>query len=87
MSWSDTYSHEFLLALDLWAAAVFFNRPGITISSMSGLVRDRKDAPLELHGWQIAFLLWLAPRLSKRHTDAARAADMARARFVEELLK
>jgi hypothetical protein len=86
MSWSGTYSHEFLLALDLWAAAVLFNRPGITISTMSGLVRDGRDRPLALHEWQRAFLRWLEPRLSRAHVEKAKAADIARAKLALEIM-
>lgn len=84
--WSNTYSHEFLLALDLWAAGVFFNKNGITVSTLSGIVRDGKDAPLKLYGWQRAFLKWLAPRLSEAHTTAALAADIARAKLALQLM-
>jgi hypothetical protein len=78
MAWSGTYSEHFLLALDYWAAAVFFNRFGITISTMAGLVRDGLHGPLQLSGWQIAFLRWLEPRLSNGHCEAAKAADIDR---------
>jgi hypothetical protein len=82
MSWDKTYTHDALLALDLWAAAVFFGAIGITVSSLAGLVRDGKDAPFRLRRWQRSFLGWLEPRLSRAHCEAARAADLARAQAV-----
>lgn len=86
MSWNRTYSHQFLLALDLWAAAVLFGVNGITISTLSGLVRDGKDGPFKLAPWQRAFLRWLEPRLSRAHVDAAKAADIARAQLAIQLM-
>jgi hypothetical protein len=80
--WDETYSHNFLLALDLWAALVFFNRAGITISTMSGMVRDGKDGPLKLWGWQRSFLRWLEPRLGRAHVTGALKADRGRAQFI-----
>jgi hypothetical protein len=76
MTWTNTYSHTFLLALDLWAAAVFFNRPRVTISTMACLVHDGKDAPLELQEWQRSFLRWLAPKLSTAHCRGALQSDI-----------
>ena len=86
MSWDNTYSHDFLLALDLWAAAVFLGHFGITISTMSGLVRDGKDGPLKLHGWQRSFLRWLEPKLSRAHVNAALIADRGRATLALSLM-
>lgn len=86
MSFQGSYAHEFLLALDLWAAAVFFNRAGITISTMAGLVRDGKDGPLKLWAWQRAFLAWLEPKLSNAHCERAKAADRDRAQWVVQVL-
>lgn len=78
MSWDQTYSHTFLIALDEWGAAVFFNRLNFTISTMCRLVRDGQDAPLKLNRWQRAFLKWLEPRLSESHCAAALQADLER---------
>lgn len=78
MSEAGTYSHTVLLALDYWAAAVFFGRFGLSISTMAGLVRDDLHGPLGLQGWQVAFLRWLEPRLSNAHCEAAKAGDVGR---------
>lgn len=86
MSWDQTYSHNVLLALDLYCALIFFNRAGLTISTLSGLVRDGKDGPLKLWGWQRAFLRWLEPRLTRAHVDAALKADTARAQLALTLM-
>lgn len=86
MTWDTTYSHDFLLALDLWAAAVFFGHFGITVSTMAGLVRDGKDGPLKLHAWQRSFLRWIEPKLSRAHCAAALLADRARATLATSLM-
>lgn len=86
MSWEGTYSHQVLLSLDLWAAGVFFNKSGLTVSTLAGLVRDQLDAPLKLYGWQRGVLGWIEPRLSNAHCEAARAADIARARVALSLM-
>lgn len=82
MSWDQTYSHDFLIAFDLWAAGVFFGVRGLTVSTLSGLVRDGKDAPFKLHQWQRSFLRWLEPRLSRTHVDAALKTDREWATWV-----
>lgn len=79
MSWDDTYSHDFLIAFDYWCCAVFFGVLCMTVSTLSGLVRDGRDGPFRLHPVQKDFLKWLAPKLSKAHTDRARSADYFRA--------
>lgn len=86
MSWERTYVYDFLLAFDRWCCAVFFGVPGITISTLSGEVRDGRDAPFKLHPWQKSFLGWLGPRLSKAHTDAARAEDLENAKWLTSIL-
>lgn len=86
MSWDQTYSHTFLIALDEWGAAVFFNRLGLTISTLACLVRDGKDGPLKLSPWQRSFLRWLGPRLTTAHCAAALKADLARAQVNVALL-
>jgi hypothetical protein len=86
-AWDKTFTHNVLLAIDLWAALTFFNRAGITISTMAGLVRDGKAAPLKLWLWQEDFLRWLEPRLSNAHCEAAKAADIARAELALQLMK
>lgn len=86
MSWARTWSHDFLLALDLWCAAVFFGVRGITISTLAVLVRDGQDALLNLRPWQKGFLQWLEPRLSRAHCDAAKAGDIAGAKLALKLM-
>lgn len=82
MTWDQTYSHDFLLALDLWAAAVFFGVFGVTLSTLSGMVRDGTDGPFKLRRWQRSFLRWLEPRLGRAHVAAALKADRGRAGLV-----
>ena len=86
MTWDRTLSHNFLVGLDLWAAAVFTGVFGITISTMSGMVRDGADGPLKLRRWQRSFLRWLEPKLTRAHVDAALKADLARAELAALLM-
>lgn len=82
MSFDNTYVHNVLIGLDQLGAAILFNRNDLTISTMCDMVLKGDDAPLELHGWQRAFLKWLGPVLNKiqaDHCGQARLGDEARA--------
>lgn len=82
MSWDGTYSHNFLLALDMWAAMVVFNRPDLTVSTMCWMVASGNDQSLKLWKWQRAILVWLGPKLDKiqaHHCEGAAFADYDRA--------
>jgi hypothetical protein len=70
-----TWSFKLVFALDLFFAAVIFGQPRISISTMSGLVRDGKDGFLGLKLWQRDFLRWLEPRLSRQHVTHALQFD------------
>lgn len=78
MTTGQTFGLEAALGLDFWASATFFGAYGLTVSTLAGLVRDGKDAPLKLYGFQRSFLRWLEPRLSRSHCEAARLSDIAR---------
>lgn len=83
MSWDKTYTHTVLIAADQFAAAVFFNRPDLTISTMCWMVMEGKDATLKLSKMQRAFLAWLGPQLNKywpNHCAEARDGDIKRAK-------
>lgn len=97
MSWAGTYSHTLALALDRAAAAVFFNRPDITISSLCWIVRNRVSNPIAGHayslckfsGWQTKLLQWIGAGLefiAKGHCAAARDSDLAVSNSVLALL-
>lgn len=82
MSWDKTYTHTLLIALDQFAAAVVFNRPDLTISTMCWMVMEGQAFDLKLSGWQIAILRRLGPMLDKVQTDhcvQAKDGDIARA--------
>lgn len=82
MAWDKTYSHNLLIALDQFAAAVIFNRPDLTISTMCWMVHNGKCAELKLSAWQHAFLMWLGPLLNKvqtNHMELSRQGDYERA--------
>ena len=69
------WSFKFVFALDLFFAAVIFGQFRISISTMSGLVRDGKDGFLGLKLWQRDFLRWLEPKLSRAHVIHALQFD------------
>lgn len=75
---SRTWIQFLLIAFDDVGAVVFFNRSGITISSLCKLVMAGEDAPLKLWPWQRKVLLWLGARLGHAHCDAAALADLER---------
>jgi hypothetical protein len=76
----------FWLALDYLGAALIFQKFRITISSMTWMVAEQRDAPLKLWRWQTAFLRWLGPRLGKDHREGARQFDLAGAKNLEDWL-
>ena len=87
--WSRTYSHTLLIALDDFGAAIIFNRPDLTISTLCYLVVNGKDASLKLWRWQTAVLKWLGPwldRIQKDHMALAREGDSERAQSTIDLL-
>lgn len=86
MSWSQTWTFKLVFGLDLFAAAIFFGQFGLSVSTMAGLVRDGRAAPLSLRLWQEDFLRWLEPRLSHAHCEGAIASDLARAQAAIKLL-
>jgi hypothetical protein len=82
MSWDRTYSHTVLIAIDQFAAAIIFNRPDLTVSTMCWMVMTGNDAGLKLSPWQRWILVKLGPLLNKvqtNHCKAARDGDYARA--------
>lgn len=92
MSWDKTYSHTLALALDRAAAAVIFNEPDITISSLAWMVRSGSDAQrasLKLHGWQRSCLRFVGSALEyfwPGHLDAARLGDIQTSQRAAALL-
>lgn len=82
MSFDNTYTHSVLIGLDMFGAALMFNRNDLTISTMCDMVMKGDDASLKLHGSQRAFLAWLGPVLNKiqaNHCAEARQGDIERA--------
>lgn len=89
MSWGKTYSHTLAIAVDDLAAAVLFNEPDLTVSSLCRLAQLGRLAPLKLSAWQVRLLTWLAPRLDRlqaHHCELARLADLERGRRMATLL-
>ncbi len=86
MSWQGTWTFNLAFGLDLFAAAIVFGQFGLSVSTMAGLVRDGRAAPLKLRLWQEDFLRWLEPRLSAAHCADALIFDRQRAKTVLQLL-
>lgn len=83
MSWSSTYSHTVLIAVDQFAAAVVFNRPDLTVSSMCWMVMTGNDSTLKLNKpqhWALAKLGSVLNRIQAGHCEQAAAGDTDRAR-------
>lgn len=87
MSWDKTYSHTLVLGLDRFGAAILFNQPDITISSLCWVVREApfgkiaEDAlpKLKLYRWQNCALVIIGNALEyfwPGHCEAARLGDL-----------
>jgi hypothetical protein len=87
MSWDKTYSHTVALGVDRLGAALVFNQPDITISSLCWIVLNgeklkiAEDALVELKlwRWQRFALKWIGHGLEyfwPGHTEAARLGDL-----------
>ena len=82
MSWDKTYSHTVAFGFDRLGAAVLFNQPDITISSLCWVVREGSVVMVErlkASPWQL-WLLWRIGNFLERfwpgHCDAARQGDL-----------
>lgn len=94
MSWNQTYSYTLAITADFLAAAVFFNRTDLCVSSLCRLVQlsDARalTAPQSavlalLAPWQVSALRQIARGLEKLqigHCARSLASDVARARRV-----
>jgi hypothetical protein len=92
MSWDRTYSHTALLGIDRLGAALLFNEPDITISSLAWVVRSGSDAQraqLQLYGWQRSALSAIGSALEyfwPGHCARARTGDLATSTRARTLL-
>lgn len=98
-NWSRTYLHNLLVALDSFAAAIFFNRPDLTISALCRVVQLaanggqwqwRVERVLKFARWQVVVLRGIGAALNftfKNHCEAARLSDLARAASTLKLLE
>lgn len=99
MSFSRTYAHNVLVAVDSFLAALFFNRPDLTISALCGIVLRAKvdggewqwrvERVLKFNRWQIWILRGIGYALNltfRNHCEAARVSDLTRAASTLKLL-
>lgn len=93
MSWDKTYSHTVVLGIDRLGAAIFFNEPDITISSLCYIVRSyprvKVDAVLKLYDWQRFALQWIGNGLEyfwPGHCTRARSGDIETTTRARQLL-
>jgi hypothetical protein len=88
MSWDNTYTHTLALAIDRFFAAMIFNEPDITISSLCWVVLNAGNDPiaakaialLKLYAWQKWLLLRIGGFLEyfwKGHCANARLGDIS----------
>lgn len=97
MSWSGTWSHDVLIGLDCFGAAVFFGRSDTTISGLCYVVRQadagapgwqQKLDSLKLRPWQISALRHIGDSLEyfwPGHCAEAATADMQRGKSAVDL--
>jgi hypothetical protein len=90
MAWEKTYVHTLLIAIDSLAAAIFFNRADVTISSLCRVVQladagyltwQARLTATKFAAWQISVLRVLARWLDDiqtNHCELARQSDLAR---------
>ena len=99
MSFQRTYVHNALVAIDSFLAAIFFNRPELTISALCDIAlraareggewQWRVDRVLKLWRWQAIVLRAIGRALNftfKNHCEAARFSDLCRAGSTLKLL-
>lgn len=92
MSWDKTYTHTLALAFDRNAAAIVFNEPDITVSSLCWIVRNGSTQmvqALELYGWQDELLIVIGAGLEyfwPGHCASARAGDLQASARSRQLL-
>jgi hypothetical protein len=70
-----TYGYKIMLFLDLFASALIFRDPDVTISAETGLAMRRQDPPL----WA-RLLNGFLDKIREGHCQAAILDDVARAR-------
>lgn len=99
MSWDRAWSHTVVIAVDQLAAAVFFNRSDVTVSSLCRVVQladaGVEDFPerlryLNLSDRQVEALRWIGTQLDKRwpgHCEGARLGDLGRQGSARSLLQ
>lgn len=100
MSWTGTYTNQVAVALDELGAAVFFNRKGVTISSLcrAVLLADaghtdwawRVDNYLKLGTWQKVALRVLGKALNftfPNHCESARLGMLVQAGWTIKLFE
>jgi hypothetical protein len=97
MSWEKTYSHTVALAFDRLGAALLFNQPDVTISSLCWVVRNgtslkiAEDAlrAMKLARWQLWFLWRVGDGLERfwpGHCERARRSDLQTQERARKLL-
>ena len=92
MSWEQSYSHTVLIAVDRLGAALLFNEPDITISSLCWVVRSgtpAQNAALKLYGWQKSALQLVGDGLEyfwPGHCARARTSDIQTSSRAAQLL-
>jgi hypothetical protein len=90
---SRPYALNVLIALDRFGAALLFNQPDITISSLCWVAAQgasSQNQAAKLSPWQTRILIplaWVLNKIQANHCQLARMSDIATAQARIEVLK
>lgn len=84
-----TFGKNFALALDDFAASVFWNKRMVCVSSLTWVMQNHPERLADMYAWQRAWLSKIGPWLDKRwsnHRAEARQGDLNRLAAAHALL-
>lgn len=84
-----TFGKNFALALDDWAASIFWNQRDVTVSGLTWVMENHPERLAHMYEWQRRLLSKIGPWLDKHwpnHRAEARAGDLARLAASQALL-
>lgn len=88
MSWSRTYTHALVIAVDMLGSAILWSRKtaDVTISAMCGLELRKTQYPGMVYSRRLVWLARVLNRIQAGHCEAAIASDMERLDVARALL-
>jgi hypothetical protein len=84
-----TFVKSAALALDDWAASIFFNKRMVCVSSLTWVMQNHPERLSDMYAWQRAWLARIGPWLDRHwpnHRAAARQGDLNRLAASQALL-